>query len=89
MVKDSRWWEPHIHGDRRPFLLARGRVREALRRYFAAEGFVEVEAAALQVSPGNEAHLHAFATDLVSTEGKRATSEAAYHEGSRESFSRK
>ena len=30
-----------------------------------ARGFVEVEAAALQVSPGNEAHLHAFATELV------------------------
>jgi lysyl-tRNA synthetase class 2 len=71
MVKDSRWWEPHIHADRRPFLLARGRVREALRGYFAAEGFVEVEAAALQVSPGNEAHLHAFATDLVTVEGQR------------------
>jgi lysyl-tRNA synthetase class 2 len=42
-----------------------------LRGYFAAEGFVEVEAAALQVSPGNEAHLHAFATDLVTVEGQR------------------
>jgi elongation factor P--(R)-beta-lysine ligase len=28
-----------------------------------AEGFVEVDPAALQTSPGNEAHLHAFATD--------------------------
>jgi lysyl-tRNA synthetase class 2 len=71
MAKDSRWWELHIHADRRPFLLARGRVREALRGYLAAEGFVEVEAAALQVSPGNEAHLHAFATDLVTIDGKR------------------
>jgi lysyl-tRNA synthetase class 2 len=71
MMKDSRWWEPHIHADRRPFLLARGRVRDALRGYFAAGGFVEVEAAALQVSPGNEAHLHAFATDLVTIDGQR------------------
>src|SRR6478735_2409360 len=71
MTKDSRWWEPHIHADKRPFLLARGRVRAALQGYFAAEGFVEVEAAALQVSPSNEAHLHAFATDLVTTDGRR------------------
>ena len=70
MAKDSRWWEPHIHADKRPFLLARGRVRAALQGYFAAEGFVEVEAAALQVSPANEAHLHAFATDLVTTDGR-------------------
>ena len=34
-------------------------------RISSSEGFVEVETAALQVSPGNETHLHAFATDLV------------------------
>jgi lysyl-tRNA synthetase class 2 len=32
-----------------------------------------VEAAALQVSPGNEAHLHAFATDLIDLNGASAT----------------
>src|SRR5207248_7945259 len=31
----------------------------------------EVEAAALQVSPGNEAHLHAFATEQVRPDGSR------------------
>ena len=36
----------------------------ALRSWFGARDFVEVETAALQVSPGNEAHLHAFATTL-------------------------
>ncbi len=36
-----------------------------------AEGFVEVEPAALQVSPGNEAHLHAFATEMVAPGGTR------------------
>ena len=30
-----------------------------------SEDFIEVETAILQVSPGNEAHLHAFATELV------------------------
>ena len=40
-----------------------------MRAWFEAEDFVEVEAAALQVSPGNEAHLHAFATDLIDIGG--------------------
>jgi lysyl-tRNA synthetase class 2 len=65
------WWHPHVHADRRPFLLARARIAAALRAFFAARGFVEVEPAALQVSPGNEAHLHAFATELVAPDGRR------------------
>jgi len=34
-------------------------------------GFVEVECAILQTSPGNEAHLHAFATEAVHPSGAR------------------
>jgi lysyl-tRNA synthetase class 2 len=41
----------------------------ALRRFFAARDFVEVETSALVPSPGNEAHLHAFASELVSPAG--------------------
>jgi lysyl-tRNA synthetase class 2 len=41
----------------------------ALRSWFAARDFVEVETAALQASPGNEAHLHAFATTLRAPDG--------------------
>lgn len=37
----------------------------ALRAWFAGAGFLEVETAALQVSPGNEIHLHAFSTGLI------------------------
>jgi lysyl-tRNA synthetase class 2 len=48
----------------------RNAVKRAVRGWFEAEGFVEVEAAALQVSPGNEAHLHAFSTDLITTGGE-------------------
>ena len=55
----------HGHADRRPFLLARMRIMAALREYFAAREFVEVESPILTPSPGNETHLHAFATDLV------------------------
>jgi len=64
------WWRPDKHAERRPFLLARNRIVAALRRWFEAEGFVEVESAALQVSPGNETHLHAFSTDWVSPAGE-------------------
>jgi len=42
-----------------------------LRRCFESWGFVEVETAILQVSPGNEAHLHAFSTDLAAPDGTR------------------
>src|SRR5258708_5216969 len=65
MPAATPWWAPHVHADRRPFLLGRARITAALRAFFAARDFIEVEAAILQVSPGNEAHLHAFATELV------------------------
>jgi lysyl-tRNA synthetase class 2 len=65
----SPFWAADVHADRRPFLLARNRIVSALRSYFAAEGFVEVETGALQVSPGNETHLHGFATTLTTPGG--------------------
>ncbi len=65
----SPFWAPHVHADRRPILLARGRIVAALRAWFAAHDFVEVDTAALQVSPGNEIHLHAFATTLAAPDG--------------------
>jgi lysyl-tRNA synthetase class 2 len=65
----SPFWAADVHTDRRPFLLARNRIVSALRGYFAAEDFVEVETGALQVSPGNETHLHAFATTLMAPDG--------------------
>ena len=43
----------------------------ALRDWFARRDFVEVETAALQVSPGNEAHLSAFATEAIGPDGRR------------------
>jgi elongation factor P--(R)-beta-lysine ligase len=54
--------------------MARARIVSALRRYFEGEGFIEVEPAILQASPGNEAHLHGFATDVIAPDGasKRA-----------------
>jgi lysyl-tRNA synthetase class 2 len=56
------FWHQGVHADRRPLLLARGRVKAALQGWFAARDFTAVECGAVQVSPGNETHLHAFAT---------------------------
>jgi len=71
MPQNPPFWRPGVHAARRPYLLARGRVAAAVRAYFADRGFVEVETATLQVSPGNETHLHAFATDLIGPGNER------------------
>ena len=71
MPAASPWWTPDVHADRRGFLLGRNRIQAALRAYFAARDFIEVDTATLQVSPGNEAHLHAFATQAVNHDGSR------------------
>ena len=52
--------------------MARNRITAAVRGWFSARDFVEVETPALQVSPGNEAHLHAFATEALDLSGGRA-----------------
>ena len=48
--------------------MARGRIKAAIRAWFVDQGFVEVEPGILQVSPGNETHLHAFRTELLGTD---------------------
>ena len=68
----SPWWRPESHADRRPFLLARNRIKAAFRAWFEGRDFLEVETAALQVSPGNEAHLHAFETRALTLSGDSA-----------------
>jgi lysyl-tRNA synthetase class 2 len=69
----SYWWSPARHADRRARLLARGRIKAAIRAHFEAQGFVEVECGALAVSPGNEAHMSAFATEAIGPDGVRRT----------------
>jgi lysyl-tRNA synthetase class 2 len=68
----SPFWSPERHADRRPRLLARARILVALRQFFEGEGFLEVEPAILQASPGNETHLHGFSTEIVAPSGDRA-----------------
>lgn len=43
-----------------------------VRGWFDEQGFVEVETGILQVSPGNETHLHAPRTELMRADGSRA-----------------
>jgi lysyl-tRNA synthetase class 2 len=68
----SPWWTPDLHADRRPFLLGRNKVQSALRAHFGDNDFIEVDTATLQVSPGNETHLHAFATEALTIDGRAA-----------------
>ena len=69
----SPWWSKARHADIRPFLMARSAVTKAIRAWFDEQGFAEVETAILQVSPGNETHLHAPRTELAGAGGERAT----------------
>lgn len=71
------FWSPARHAARRARLLARSRIAAFVRRWFDAHGFVEVDTAALQVSPGNETHLHGFAAALIGPDG--AAAEAWLH----------
>jgi len=68
----SPWWSKARHADAKPFLMARSAVTKAIRAWFDEQGFAEVETAILQVSPGNETHLHAPRTELAGG-GERAT----------------
>ena len=71
-TRPSPWWTPSLHADRRPILLARNRIEAAIRGYFANEDFVMVDPPGLQRSPGNETHLHAFATRMIGEDGVAA-----------------
>src|SRR5579875_3677669 len=65
MTSDSAgWWRKERFARQMPHLAARGRIIAAIRRFFEARDFVEVDTPALQVSPGLEPHLMAFATSL-------------------------
>ncbi len=53
--------------------MARGAITKAVRAWFDEQGFAEVETAILQISPGNETHLHAPRTELIRADGTCAT----------------
>jgi len=62
-------WHPDEYLRRKPHLDVRQHVLASVRGYFAAEDFAEVDTPILQISPGNEVHLQAFATELKDPRG--------------------
>src|SRR5882724_8597315 len=68
----QEWWRPDRFAARRGRLEQRGRILGAVRDFFAERGYVEVDTPALQVSPGLEPHLRAFATTLHDPRSGRA-----------------
>ena len=59
----SPYWEKTRHADRKPFLDARVAILRAVRAWFEAEGFTEVEPNLVVPSPGAETHIEAVAAD--------------------------
>jgi elongation factor P--(R)-beta-lysine ligase len=68
--RPSPWWSASRYADVRPFLKARNAVTKSIRAWFDEQDFTEVETAVLQVSPGNETHLHAPRTRLLGPDGR-------------------
>ncbi len=64
MSAGKEWWLPENFASRRDNLVKRQRIMAAVRGFFAERDFAEVETPCLQVSPGLEPHLRAFATRL-------------------------
>jgi lysyl-tRNA synthetase class 2 len=50
-------------------LAARNAIARGVRRYFEEQDFAEVDAGAIQFSPGNETHIHAFKVRLHQPDG--------------------
>ncbi|MFD1795043.1 EF-P lysine aminoacylase GenX [Paracoccus aurantiacus] len=69
-MSNNQWWQPRRHADRRPALLARNRIQRAIRGWLDDNDFTEVDPAALAISPGNETHLHGFATSMIGNNGQ-------------------
>lgn len=66
-----RWWSPKEYAKRRPILAMRSAVLAAIREYFSIQGFVEVETAALQVSPGIDRHIRPIRAEISGAFGAK------------------
>jgi lysyl-tRNA synthetase class 2 len=66
------FWNKEAYAKRKPFLQKRLAIAEAVRGFFAAEGFVEVETATLQISGGNEPHISTFGVELIEAGGEQS-----------------
>jgi len=64
-------WSPARLAARLPFLRRRALLAQAVRAFFSARGYVEVETPYAVTTPGEEVHLAAFATGQVAPDGAR------------------
>ena len=58
------WWKPEKFAAKRPHLETRAKLIRAMRSYFDAQDFLEVETPILQTMPCADMHIHGFATTL-------------------------
>jgi lysyl-tRNA synthetase class 2 len=64
-------WHPESLAARLPFLRRRARLAAAVRAFFDARGYLEVETPYAVPTPGEEVHLSAFATECQAPDGAR------------------
>ena len=64
-------WHPEQFAARLPALRRRARLTQAVRAFFDARGYLEVETPYAVPVPGEEVHLRAFRTEHVGTDGTR------------------
>jgi lysyl-tRNA synthetase class 2 len=53
--------------------MGRARMVAAARAFFSRQSFIEVDTAVLQLSPGNEAHISAFRTEILDDAATKST----------------
>ena len=64
-------WHPEQFAARLPFLQRRAHLTQAVRAFFNARGYLEVETPYAVPVPGEEVHLRAFRTEHVGSDGAR------------------
>ena len=64
-------WHPESLAARLPFLRRRARLASAVRAFFDARGYLEVETPYAVPTPGEEVHLSACATERIAPDGQR------------------
>jgi lysyl-tRNA synthetase class 2 len=64
-------WSPDRLAARLPFLRRRALLTQAVRSFFVARGYTEVETPYAVAAPGEEVHLAAFVTERVFPDGAR------------------
>ncbi len=67
---ESTWHRLRAHPDLLPSYLMRARIIKAIRAFFDAQGFTEVETPLLVAAPGMEPYLEVFETRLTTALGR-------------------